>query len=83
MRFIEPSDTQEIERGFVQESEVTQAIKIAMCEMYDSPELTDEERVVSAETFKEAKDWFPTLREGLVVKLADGSVFEIIVKKVN
>ncbi len=72
----------EMESDFKSERELVENIRTALLETYDSPELAEDEQIVYAENFRTAH-WPATLREGLVIKLANGSEFQITVGKVN
>ena len=82
MKFVEQEDVTQVCKGFARESDITNAIKIALLEAYDYPDLADDEQIIYAKSFKEA-GWPATHREGLVIKTADGSEFQITVSKVN
>lgn len=64
------------------ERRLVEDIAIALLETYDGLEMPDDEHIVYAKSFCKA-NWHATLKEGLVVKLADGSEFSVIVSRVK
>ena len=69
------------EAEFQSENEMAEHIATAMRDFYDYPDLDDSERVRTAITFRQASP-FPTLREGLIIKMEDGSEYHVTVTKV-